>query len=87
MGTKNNPGTFDCYQRALPDEPMFTILARDPDFQDFVSSWARRRQMAIDCGDRPVDDQAAVDEAYRCAEDGARWRRENNGRWRVPDSQ
>lgn len=29
MGTKNNPGAFDCYANAEPDEPMFVLLARD----------------------------------------------------------
>ena len=29
MGTKNNPGQFDCYRNAEPDEPMFVLLARD----------------------------------------------------------
>ncbi|HAW11807.1 MAG TPA: aspartate decarboxylase, partial [Chloroflexi bacterium] len=30
MGTKNNPGKFDCYDDAHPDEPMFVLLGRDP---------------------------------------------------------
>lgn len=29
MGTKNNPGAFDCYANAEPDEPMFVLLGRD----------------------------------------------------------
>lgn len=29
MGTKNNPGEFDCYANAAPDEPMFILLGRD----------------------------------------------------------
>ena len=29
MGTKNNPGKFDCYEHAKPDEPMFVLLGRD----------------------------------------------------------
>ena len=40
MGTKVNPGRFDCYAKALPDEPMFTLLARDPNFYEFVKLWA-----------------------------------------------
>lgn len=83
MGTKDNPGTFDCYKEALPDEPFFTLLARDPDFQFLVSEWARLRQLKINCGDRPDEDQEAVREAYRVAEAGARWRRQNNGKWRL----
>jgi hypothetical protein len=40
MGTKNNPGEFDCYSKALPDEPMFVLLARDPRSVQLVRMWA-----------------------------------------------
>ena len=30
MATKTKPGAFDCYSKAEPDEPVFTLLARDP---------------------------------------------------------
>jgi hypothetical protein len=43
MGTKSNPDQFDCYQRAEPDEPLFTMLARDPQGGDFVHLWAALR--------------------------------------------
>lgn len=43
MGTKNNPGQFDCYAKAGPDEEMFTLLSRDPQGSDFVSLWAALR--------------------------------------------
>jgi hypothetical protein len=29
VGTKNNPGRFDCYARAEDDEPLFIELAPD----------------------------------------------------------
>ena len=29
MGTKRNPATYDCYDKAEPDEPLFVLLARD----------------------------------------------------------
>jgi hypothetical protein len=82
MGTKNDPGKFDCYQRALPDEPTFTLLARDPDFFRLVKKWAKRRMKAIQCGDRPQADYALVGEAEKCAWEGQRWRVENLGKWR-----
>lgn len=82
MGTKLNPGKFDCYQNALPDEPMFILLARDPNFYEDVTRWARRRGLAIDCGERPQSDSAMVNEATECAEDGQLWRRQANGIWR-----
>ena len=82
MGTKNNPGVFDCYANALPDEPLFTVLARDPQFYGLVSRWARQREQMINCGERPQSDSSMVNEAMRCAGDGAMWRRDNNGLWR-----
>jgi hypothetical protein len=82
MGTKNNPGSCDCYANALPDEPMFVLLARDPDFARLVCDWATRREYSIMCGERPKSDQAMVDEARNCAYHGARWRQENLGKWR-----
>lgn len=44
MGTKNNPGSFDCYQAAMPNEPMFILLARDPDAPMLVELWAKIRE-------------------------------------------
>ncbi len=46
MGTKNNPGDFDCYANALPDEPMFVLLARDEKAPRAVMQWARSRLVA-----------------------------------------
>lgn len=82
MGTKNDPGQFDCYANALPDEPMFVLLARDPDFCRLVNKWAQKRQHDINCGDRSSSDQEMVLEAFRCARNGAIWRQQNNGKWR-----
>jgi hypothetical protein len=42
MGTKNQPGEFDCYAAANPDEPMFIMLGRDGSAAGRVRSWARR---------------------------------------------
>lgn len=39
MGTKNNPGEFDCYAKAGPDEPIFTLRAKDPFAADMVELW------------------------------------------------
>jgi hypothetical protein len=43
MGTKNNPGEFDCYAAAEPDEPLFTLLGRDPLASHLVRLWAALR--------------------------------------------
>jgi hypothetical protein len=82
MGTKNNPGEFDCYANALPDEPMFVLLARDPLFFDLVLAWARNRARDINCGERPESDRRMVTEALDCALAGSQWRRDNDGKWR-----
>jgi len=82
MGSKNNPGKFDCYDKALPDEPMFVLLARDPTAPDRVEFWAKERETAIDVGKRPETDRAMVEEARQCAADMRAWRKDNLGRWR-----
>ena len=87
MGTKNSPGKFDCYGNAMPDEPMFILLARDPRFYRYVSQWANDREEAIRCGERPESDMAMVHEARQCAALGETWRKENNGSWRHPATQ
>lgn len=84
MSTKQNPGTFDFYENALPDEPMFVLLARDPSAPDLVRQWAERRSWEIGQGERPESDRAMVKEAYDCAREMARWRIENDGKWRKP---
>jgi hypothetical protein len=84
MGSKNEPGKYDCYANALPDEPMFILLARDPDFYRLVNEWADRRANDISCGERPDTDGHLVVEARMCASKGAHWRRANLGAWRKP---
>jgi hypothetical protein len=86
MGTKNQPGKYDCYANALPDEPIFILLARDPDFYRLVNEWADKRDRDIQCGERPASDGPLVAEARLCAAQGAHWRRVNLGAWRAPRS-
>lgn len=66
MGTKNNPGTYDCYANAHPDEPMFILLGRDPYAPDLVEAWADRREAER-------GPSTKVDEARACAEAMRRW--------------
>lgn len=67
MGTKNNPGEYDCYAIAEPDEPMFVLIARDRDASALVRQWARARQLR---GEHP----RKVAEAQRCADAMEAWR-------------
>lgn len=63
MATKNNPGAFDCYAHAGPDEQMFTLLGRDVASPATIRFWCQER---IRLGkNRPGDTQ--IGEALECA--------------------
>src|SRR5260370_6339640 len=68
MGTKNNPGEFDCYANAEPDEPMFVLLGRDRHAAGLVRLWALLRH-------REGEDEVKVAEALRCADAMDGWMR------------
>ena len=61
MGTKNDPGKYDCHAAARDDEPLFTLLGRDRHAPTLVRLWALLRM-------REGEDQEKVDEAIRCAD-------------------
>lgn len=60
MGTKNDPGAYDCYANAEPDEPLFVLLARDKHAPTLVWLWATLREF-------DDEDPAKVAEARQCA--------------------
>ena len=68
MGTKNNPGKFDCYANAAPDEPMFVLLGRDRHAATLVRVWALLRS-------REGEDEAKIAEALKCANTIDDWQR------------
>lgn len=68
MGTKNNPGSFDCYANAEPDEPMFILLGRDATAAKLVKDWAEMRFKRLpDFGINHPEEMAQIEEAVRCA--------------------
>lgn len=71
MGTKNNPGKYDCHEHALPDEPLFTLLARDPAAPSLVRAWADKREKL---GTASTEKLA---EARACADAMEAWRKVN----------
>jgi hypothetical protein len=75
MGTKKNPGKFDCHKAALPDEPLFTLLARDASAPELVRAWAMRRRHAIKVGLAPASDDPKIAEALVLAAEMVAWRR------------
>lgn len=67
MGTKNNPGEYDCYANAEQDEPMFVLLGRDKHAPEVVRFWAELRE-------RDGEAVEKVQEARDCAHLMERWR-------------
>ncbi len=76
MGTKNNPGDFDCYANAEDDEPMFVLLARDKSAPSIVRRWAKRylkkHTEAISVTERVMRKHA---EALQCAKAMEAWQK------------
>lgn len=66
MATKTNPGQFDCYANAAPDEPLFVLLGRDRHAATLVRIWALLRH-------EEGEDPAKVREALRCADAMDAW--------------
>ena len=66
MGTKNNPGHYDCHEKADPDEPVFVLLASDPLAPILVRLWADLRS-------RIANNPPKVTEARKCAEEMEKW--------------
>jgi hypothetical protein len=66
MSTKNNPGNFDCYKNAEPDEPMFVLLGRDKHAARLVRQWATLREVE-------GEDPKKIAEARKCADDMENW--------------
>jgi hypothetical protein len=66
MGTKQQPGAYDCYAGAELNEPMFILLGRDPMAGPLVRIWAKLRE---DMGEDP----AKVHDANLTAAELERW--------------
>lgn len=75
MSTKSDPGRFNCYQAAYPDETIFTILARDPAFPATVSFWKQERiRLGKNESEDDIDRLAAIDAEIEAAR---KWRSAN----------
>lgn len=77
MGTKTDPGRFDCYAAAEPNEPLFILLARDKHAEFLVVTWASLRAAEIARGERDPGERDQVDEALDCARSMIKWRKAN----------
>ncbi len=79
MGTRRNPGRFDCYLNAKEDEPMFILLARDPIAPLIIELWCFYRSLLVWSKIKPKTDLEMVAEARMCAEEMTKWRKGNWG--------
>lgn len=80
MGTKIDGDT--CYAAALPDEPMFVLLGRDPQAPQIVRAWAAQRLALVYGSQRPASDIAKAREAQRLADRMVEWRNNAAESWR-----
>ena len=55
MGTKTDPGEFDCYAKLADDEPYFLLRANDPLAMFVVNFWARLYRAYKEIPDGPPD--------------------------------
>lgn len=69
MGTKAEPGAYDCYAHAEPDEPLFVLLARDAYAPVVVEQWADWATVK--------GDTEKADEARALASEMRSWRAEH----------
>ena len=78
MGTKQNPGQFDCYAGAEPDEPIFVLRGKDPSAPLLIETWAMLRDLM-------KDDPIMIAEARDCAHDCYQWMLKlgRHERWRA----
>lgn len=74
MGTKANPGRYDCYAALKPDEEHFVLMGRDEHFARVVGFWAMLRMQHIAENKDPLSDLDKVQEALECARRGTKWR-------------
>ena len=76
MGTKQNPGQFDCYENAKDDEPMFVLLARDPLAPQVVEFWANLK-LTLKPPPQTLRTLKKSTEAMGCARSMKVWKEQN----------
>lgn len=80
MATKNQPGEFDCYGAADPDEPIFILRSTDRLAPLIVETWAAfyrftKKQINDEEGESMTPDQARkYTEALNTARAMREWR-------------
>lgn len=83
MGTKLTELRDGCFHKAMDDEPMFVLLARDTSGPLVIRIWADVREAEIRQGVRPATDMTQVIDARATADKMEQWRSDNDGAWRT----
>jgi len=78
METKATLNLAGCYARALPDEPMFILLARDISAPGAIRAWADLRLKMP----KAEADLSQIEEALATADSFEHWRIDHDGEWR-----
>jgi hypothetical protein len=71
MGTKKDPGKFDCYAKLADDEPYFVLRGKDPVAWILVNLWVTyRKLMALPYASKQdaMAHHLKLDEATACAQ-------------------
>ena len=82
--------TSDCYLKAIPGEPRFTLLARDPSAPIAIHAWVKERRTHLIKNSDNIDPKEEkeefrkLQEADEIANEMIEWRMENEGKWRIP---
>ncbi|MGL5735484.1 MAG: hypothetical protein ACRCYS_11510 [Beijerinckiaceae bacterium] len=66
--TKAEPGPFDAMEKARDDEPVFTLLGRDPDAPDTIKAWVERRRKRLLQEGGAQDEETIRGELIQCTE-------------------
>lgn len=76
MGTKNNPGKYDCLAAAEPDEPTFTLLGRDSTASWVILFWRGLKLKMRQQGKSGISDEK-LEEASTCAAEMQKWTKDH----------
>jgi hypothetical protein len=90
MTSKSAPGQYDAYEKAEGDEPLFTLLARDPVAPPLIEAWAYLRSGQLGAAEiafrKAIDSATTIDpqppgdsqiiSAFRVAEECRDWRKD-----------
>jgi hypothetical protein len=83
MSTKLQELRDGCFARAMDDEPMLVLLARDVSAPKLARDWADQREADIHAGRKPASDMVQVQEVRELADRMEAWREANDGAWRT----